>query len=108
MPGKHAGFYTAWRELAQHDASGRLAGIERFAAKVAALPAVPEEAVRGALETLRIPEARWPDYLARVLAQLPGWTGLIRWRGLKPGRPDTEGLPDRRRALSRRSTVLRG
>ena len=93
MPAKRAGFYAAWRELAQHDASGRLIGIERFAEKVAALPDDPEAAVRGALEALQIPEARWPDYLSRVLAQLPGWTGLIRWRALNPDDPIQKSNP---------------
>ncbi len=82
MPGKRSGFYAAWRELAAYDASGAFLGIDRFAEKVAALPAEPEAAISRSLEALQIPEARWPDYLTRVLAQLPGWTGFIRWRGL--------------------------
>ena len=45
------------------------------------------------LQALQIPEARWPDYLTRVLAQLPGWTGLIRWRGLNPEDPIQKALP---------------
>jgi uncharacterized protein YbcC (UPF0753/DUF2309 family) len=87
MPRKRDGFFSAWRDLARHDASARLAGIERFGEQVAALPADPEAAIRHCLETLQIPEPRWPDYLARVLAQLPGWTGLVRWRGLNPDDP---------------------
>ena len=93
MPSKRGGFYAAWRELAQHDASGRLLGIDRFAAKIAAMSSDPEVAIRRSLEELRIPEARWPDYLARVFAQLPGWTGLIRWRGLNPGDPIQKAYP---------------
>jgi uncharacterized protein YbcC (UPF0753/DUF2309 family) len=93
MPSKRSGFYAAWRELAQHDANGRLLGIDRFAAKLAALPSDPEAAIQISLEELRIPEARWPDYLTRVFAQLPGWTGLIRWRGLNPGDPIQKVYP---------------
>jgi uncharacterized protein YbcC (UPF0753/DUF2309 family) len=93
MPSKRSGFYAAWRELAQHDANGRLLGIERFAAKIAALPSDPEGAIQRSLEELQIPEARWPDYLMRVFAQLPGWTGLIRWRGLNPGDPIQKANP---------------
>jgi uncharacterized protein YbcC (UPF0753/DUF2309 family) len=85
MPGKRSGFYAAWRELAAYDASGAFLGIDRFAEKVAALPADPEAAISRSLEALQIPEARWTDYLTRVLAQLSGWTGFIRWRGLNPG-----------------------
>jgi uncharacterized protein YbcC (UPF0753/DUF2309 family) len=84
MPGKRSGFYAAWRELAEYDASGGFLGIDRFAEKVAALPSDPEAAIRRSLEALQIPEARWTDYLTRVLAQLSGWTGFIRWRGLNP------------------------
>jgi uncharacterized protein len=93
MPSKRSGFYAAWRELAQHDANGRLLGIDSFAAKIAALPADPETAIQKSLEQLQIPEARWPDYLTRVFAQLPGWTGLIRWRGLNPGDPIQKANP---------------
>lgn len=93
MPAKGAGFYAAWRELAQHDASGRLIGIERFAEKVAAMPDEPEAAIQKSLEALGIPESRWPDYVMRVLAQLPGWTGLIRWRGLNPNDPIQKANP---------------
>jgi len=87
MPSKRGGFFSAWRELAQHDASARLAGIERFAEQLAALPEDPQVAIRASLEALQVPDTRWPDYLSRVLAQLPGWTGLIRWRGLNPDDP---------------------
>jgi len=93
MPGRRSGFYLAWRELAQHDASGRLLGIKDFSTKVVALPEDPEAAIQNFLQALQIPEARWPDYLTRVLAQLPGWTGLIRWRGLNPEDPIQKALP---------------
>ena len=76
MPSRRAGFYAAWRELAQLDASGRLNGIERFSQKLAALPDDPETAVRGFLEALQIPEPRWPDYLhgcSRSCRAGPAW-----------------------------------
>jgi uncharacterized protein YbcC (UPF0753/DUF2309 family) len=84
MPGKRSGFYAGWRELAAYDASGRFLGIGRFTEKIAALPDDPEAAMRHSLDKLQIPEARWTDYLTRVLAQLSGWTGYVRWRGLNP------------------------
>lgn len=93
MPGRRSGFYSAWRELAQHDASGSLLGIKDFSAKLAALPEDPESSIQESLKKLEIPEARWPDYLTRVLAQLPGWTGLIRWRGLNPDDPIQKASP---------------
>lgn len=84
MPGKQKGFYATWRELAAWDATGSFLGIEGFTRKVSELPDSPEAAIRHALDKLEIPEARHTDYLSRVLAQLPGWTGYVRWRGLNP------------------------
>ena len=84
MPEKRSGFYAAWRELAAFDASGAFLGIDGFASKVAALPDDPQAAIRQSLNSLQIPEDRWTDYLTRVLAQLSGWTGYVRWRGLNP------------------------
>jgi uncharacterized protein YbcC (UPF0753/DUF2309 family) len=93
MPGRKSGFYTAWRELAQYDASGRLLGIADFAGMVAALPDDPEVAIQQSLHAMHIPQARWPEYLTRVFAQLPGWAGLIRWRGLNPDDPIQKQSP---------------
>jgi uncharacterized protein YbcC (UPF0753/DUF2309 family) len=93
MPDKRSGFYSAWRDLAQHDLSGRLLGITDYSAKIAALPDDPENAIQKSLEVLQIPEARWTDYLTRVLAQLSGWTGVIRWRGLNPDDPLQKKFP---------------
>ncbi len=84
MPFRHEGFYKAWRELAQRDHSGRLLGIERFGQKVCALPTEPEDTIVFLLRHLGIPQSRWKEYLSRLLAQLPGWTGLIRWLGENP------------------------
>lgn len=93
MPDRRSGFYSAWRKLAQHDASCRLLGIKNFAEKIAALPEDPEQSIQNSLQTLQIPEARWPDYLTRMLAQLPGWTGLVRWRGTNPDDPIQKASP---------------
>jgi uncharacterized protein len=93
MPDRRTGFYSAWRDLAQHDASGRLLGIKKFADKIATLPDDPESAIQNTLTTLQIPEARWAEYLSRMLAQLAGWTGIIRWRGLNPEDPIQKNNP---------------
>ena len=84
MPGRQQGFYRAWRELAPGDFSGRFLGIRRFATKVGDLPDSPEDAIAVSLTRLDIPEERWTDYLSRLLAQLPGWAGFIRWRSENP------------------------
>ena len=84
MPGRERGLYTCWRALAPHDRSLRLLGIRGAAAAISALPEVPEEALTGLLDRLGIPEERRSGYLARHLAQQPGWAGFIRWRGGAP------------------------
>jgi hypothetical protein len=85
MPGRHDGFYHAWRKLAARDFSGRFLGIKKFATKVRDLPDSPEDAIALSLQRLEIPQQRWTDYLSRQLAQLPGWAGFIRWLGENPG-----------------------
>jgi uncharacterized protein YbcC (UPF0753/DUF2309 family) len=93
MPGRHAGLYRAWRDLAPFDWSGRFAGIDDFASKVRRLPDTPEAAIDLSLRRLAVPEARWTEYLSRHLAQLPGWAGLVRWLGENPAYPYQEGHP---------------
>ena len=84
MPSRRSGFYAAWRNLAQHDHSGRLLGIRDFARKVQDLPHEPEDAIMCSLDRLGIPQGQRKEYLSRHLAQLPGWAGFIRWRGEHP------------------------
>ena len=84
MPGRNDGFYHAWRKLAVRDFSGRFMGIRKFATKVRDLPASPADAIALSLNRLGIPQPRWTDYLSRLLAQLPGWAGFIRWLGENP------------------------
>jgi uncharacterized protein YbcC (UPF0753/DUF2309 family) len=87
MPSRERGLYAAWRTLAPRDLSGRLLGIPDFERKVQALPEMPEDAILLLLRRLGVPEARWTEYLARHLAQLPGWAGLVRWLGENPDYP---------------------
>ena len=84
MPGRHGGFYAAWRELAPHDQSGRFLGIRGFEEKVNDLPTEPEDAIASSLHRLGVPEEQWSDYLARQLSQLPGWTRYVRWLETNP------------------------
>ena len=85
MPGRHDGFYQAWRQLAARDFSGRFLGIKQFTKKVRALPDSAEDAIALYRQRLGVPEQGWTDYLSRQLAQLPGWAGFIRWLGENPG-----------------------
>lgn len=79
MPGREQGFYACWHALALHDLSGPLLGIRDHAARLRALPADPARALSSLLDRLAIPDERRVGYLARHLAQLPGWAARIRW-----------------------------
>jgi uncharacterized protein YbcC (UPF0753/DUF2309 family) len=93
MPDRQDGFYRAWQELAPRDLSGRFLGIKNFARKIRDLPASPEDAIAMSLKRLGIPEQRWTNYLSRQLAQLPGWTGFIRWLDENPDYPAQKKHP---------------
>ncbi|MDR4461597.1 MAG: DUF2309 domain-containing protein [Nitrospirales bacterium] len=93
MPAREKGFYAAWRELVQGDLSARFLGISQLQEKFCQLSDVPEEMLCKHLQDLDIPRERWREYLSRHLAQLPGWSGFIRWRGDHAGYPAQEAYP---------------
>ncbi len=93
MPGREAGFYRAWKELAGRDRSARFLGIRDYARRIQALPDAPEEAIEQALRGLEIPPDRWGEYQARLCGQLPGWTGFMRWRSENPQYPGQRDHP---------------
>ena len=87
MPARSDGFYRSWRDLASRDWSGRFAGIRGFRRRAAGLPDSPEDSVEASMLRLGIPDERRGEYLARMFAQLPGWTGFVRWRSENPEYP---------------------
>lgn len=72
MPNRDAGFYAAFRGMADHDDDVPDRGL------VADLPDAPIEAIASVLEPY--PERQWVPILEEQLAALPGWTGLIKQR----------------------------
>jgi uncharacterized protein YbcC (UPF0753/DUF2309 family) len=78
MPGRDQGFYAAWKFLAQREWSP--CGIKNSRAKLARLPAQPDDAVLESLTVLGIHPEAWQDYLSLHLAALSGWAGFIKWR----------------------------
>ena len=80
MPIRNKTFYGGWKMLALEDRSGPLFGIQDWKSKIRNLPDRPEDAIGESLESLAIPQDLWIDYFALHLAQLPGWTGFIKWR----------------------------
>jgi uncharacterized protein YbcC (UPF0753/DUF2309 family) len=80
MPHRDLGFYAAWRALAIYDSSGRFIEIHDIRDRINRLPAQPEDAISFHLRRMGIGEESWKEYLERHLAQLPGWSGFIKWR----------------------------
>ncbi|RDI70913.1 DUF2309 domain-containing protein [Halopelagius longus] len=72
MPNREAGFYAAFREVAEHDGEIPDEGV------VAALPETPTEAIEAVLEPY--PESQWVPIFEEQLAALPGWAGFIKRR----------------------------
>ncbi|MGE0472317.1 MAG: DUF2309 domain-containing protein, partial [Nitrospirales bacterium] len=93
MPSRERGFYSAWQELAQADHSIGFLGISHTRQKIYELPDNADEALLQHLQRLNIPTERWREYLSRHLAQLPGWAGMIRWRGENPRYPAQQHYP---------------
>ena len=77
MPNREAGFYTAFRGLADHDGEIPNNGV------VADLPASPTAAIEAVLDSH--PEHRWESIIEEQLAALPGWTGFIKQRAADDG-----------------------
>jgi uncharacterized protein YbcC (UPF0753/DUF2309 family) len=77
MPNREAGFYTAFRGMAEHDNEIPDEGV------VADLPDAPIEAIEAVLKSY--PESQWVPILEGQLAALPGWTGFIKQRAENEG-----------------------
>ena len=80
MPIRNKTFYGGWKMLAMEDRSGPLLGIQDWKSKIRNLPDRPEDAIGESLESLALPQDLWIGYFTLHLAQLPGWTGFIKWR----------------------------
>jgi hypothetical protein len=84
MPGRAAGFFTAWRRLAEDDISFRLEGLDSWEDELTQLSAAPEDALIALLGKLGIPADDWGQYLGRMLSGLKGWAGMTYWYELHP------------------------
>ncbi len=72
MPDREAGFYAAFRTVAEHDGDIPEEGIVRD------LPETPLTAIERLLDPY--PESQWVPILEEQLAALPGWTGFVKQR----------------------------
>ncbi|MDR4461706.1 MAG: DUF2309 domain-containing protein [Nitrospirales bacterium] len=80
MPMREKTFYGSWKVLAQREGSGFLLGIPDWTRKLQHLPDSPEDAVLACLHAMGLPQDVWSSVFTLHLAQLPGWTGFLKWR----------------------------
>jgi uncharacterized protein YbcC (UPF0753/DUF2309 family) len=93
MPDRPAGFYAAWRHAAAHDRTLTSEGLRAWRAEVAALPVDAVDAVIALLTRLGVDEEHWGSYAGAVLTRLPGWAGIMNWRGTNPQFPRQQAQP---------------
>ena len=84
MPNRDKTFYAGWKFLAQQDNTARIWGIPDWERKIQNLPQRPEDTVIESLQMMGIPQPLWSEYFTLHLAQLPGWTGFLKWRSEQP------------------------
>ncbi|MFB6161364.1 MAG: DUF2309 domain-containing protein, partial [Haloferacaceae archaeon] len=77
MPNREAGFYGAFRSVAEYDGQIPDDGV------VADLPASPIETIESVLEPY--PESQWVPIFEEQFAALPGWTGFVKQRAADDG-----------------------
>ncbi|MBF0339908.1 MAG: DUF2309 domain-containing protein [Magnetococcales bacterium] len=85
LPDRELGLYLAWKRLAGGEISLGLEDLSDWPEQLAELPEEPLEAIEFCLTRLGLPEERWGGYLERLALELPGWSGMVMWRSLRPG-----------------------
>ncbi len=88
MPGREAGFYAAWRDLAPRDRklpSAARAAMENLAER-------PDDAVLDALSKLGVDSSSRRSYMRAHLTRIPGWSAHVRWHGDHSGSIDLVSL----------------
>jgi uncharacterized protein YbcC (UPF0753/DUF2309 family) len=78
MPGREAGFFAAWREVARRNVRLFLRGLH--ITRILDVDESPEGVIAHVMDTLQVPEEHWVGYFTRELGRLHGWAGFIRWR----------------------------
>jgi uncharacterized protein YbcC (UPF0753/DUF2309 family) len=93
MPDRPVGFYEAWRRSAEHDRALDLECSDGWRTRLAGLPDRADDAVIALLGTLGVKPDDWGPYIGRVLVGLPGWAGMMNWRGTNPSLPRQQAQP---------------
>ena len=78
IPGRQAGFYRCFADLANFDSKLSQSSADRVFLK--GLPVSSAEALSLCLDKLKIPERKRVAFLRQSLAALPGWSGYVKWK----------------------------
>lgn len=77
-PGREAGFFIAWKEIARRNIRFFLRGLHLR--ELLAGNDTAEGMVAHVLRSLEVPESAWQDYITHELTRMHGWAGFIRYR----------------------------
>ena len=77
-PGREAGFFQAWKDLARRNARFLLRGLHLR--QILAEEETAEGIVAYVLQRLQVPETAWQGYITHELTRMHGWAGFIRYR----------------------------
>lgn len=77
-PGREAGFFAAWKEIARLNIRFRLRGLHLR--DLLAREETAEGMVAHVLRLLDVPESVWQGYITQELTRMHGWAGFIRYR----------------------------
>ena len=79
MPTRDAGFYAAFKDLSKYDKMLHQS-LKQKEQWLNHLPDHAEDAIIQCLDALHVPEEEQASFLKTSVAQLPGWSGYIKWR----------------------------
>ena len=79
MPVGDRGFYSAFKDLSKYDRM-LTQGSKQNKQFLNQLPDNPEDAIIQCLEALEVSDEEHLSFLKKSLAQLPGWSGYMKWR----------------------------
>ena len=84
-PHRGEGFFAAWKRSALADPAYLMEDFPDWRDEISALPEDALSAIADELSFLGLPEEKWDAYLERLALELPGWSGMVLWRHLRPG-----------------------
>ncbi|MCG8554792.1 MAG: Na-translocating system protein MpsB [Proteobacteria bacterium] len=83
-PAREQGLWKSWKRNFEDDKTLSYWGIEGWKEELLRLPELPEDVILESLEALGVPEERMGSFLGWTSRKLPGWAGMMNWRGERP------------------------